>query len=314
VLIPTFNRRQLVLETLESLESQSVPVDRFEVIVAIDGSSDDTVDALKVFRPAYAFRWLYQRNQGCGAASNAAARQARHDVLIFLDDDQIASPDLIDAHLRVQAEHGPVLVQGFYPLAAGYRRRGASLIYERSYMRSVAPTDRTHPSTAHIWSANISVMRATFREIGGFDESFREYGGEDTDFGLRVAALGVPVIFEPAALSHHQHDVSYPSVRRQAFSAGKSLVHLAQKHAVPIDAFSGGEMTRSTDRRISVGWRRSPLAMEALGRLLTVALRGADVLRVRPLQLAIARLVHRYYKVGGIAVESHAAEIEARHG
>jgi GT2 family glycosyltransferase len=314
VLIPTYNRRRLLLETLESLEHQTLPQERLEVIVAVDGSSDDTVDALKGFRPRYTFRWLYQANQGCAAASNAAARQAQHQVLIFLDDDQIAAPELVAVHVRVQEERGPVLVQGFYPLAPGYDRRGASLIYERSLMRSLAPTDGAHPSTAHIWSANISVMRETFDRIGGFDETFRDYGGEDTDFGLRVAALGVPVVFEPTALSYHQHDVSYRSVRRQAFSAGKSLVHLAEKHAVPLSTFSGGEMARYADRQISAAWRRSPRTMEILGRTLMIALRCADALRLRPVQLGIARLVHRYYKVGGIAVESRKLEGQARHG
>lgn len=313
VLVPTFNRRRILLQTLDSLKHQTLPLDRYEVIVAVDGSTDDTVEALKRYQPPYRFRWLYQPNAGCAAASNAAARQARHDVLVFLDDDQLASPALLEVHLRAQ-ERQEVLLQGFYPLARGYDWRGASVLYERSYMRSMAPTDRVHQSTAHIWSANISVRQETFQRVGGFDESFREYGGEDTDFGLRVAALGIPVIFDPEALSYHQHDVSYASVRRQAYFTGKSLVRLAKKHNMPLTSFSGGEPSRTIDRRVDRIWRLSPRSMETLGRTLTLGLRVADLLRLRPAQVGLARLVRRFYTVGGIAVESKQGEATSRYG
>lgn len=312
VLIPTYNRCQILLQTLDSLRHQTLPLERYEVIVAVDGSTDDTVEALRQYHPPYQFRWIYQPNGGCASACNAAARLAQHEVFVFLDDDQLASPQLLATHVRSQ-EGRPVLVQGFYPLAPGYAWRGASIVYEGSYLRSLAPTDRAHPSTAHIWSANISVTRETFQRVGGFDESFREYGGEDTDFGLRVAGLGIPVIFEPEALSYHQHDVSYASVRRQAFCTGKSLVRLARKHDLALSSFSGGEPDRDIDRRVGLVWRRSPRLMEALGRTLTLGLLMADAVRLRPAQVTLARLVRRYYTVGGIALESAAQEAHAHN-
>src|SRR5438105_540388 len=225
VVIPTYNRRAFLLQTLESLERQTASGDAFEVVVGVDGSTDGTVQALERLDPPYLLRWVDQRNGGPAAATNAAARIARHEVLIFLDDDQLAAPGLVEAHLRAHQRLGDVLVQGFYPLAPGYDRRGASLLYQRSFISTFAPIDRAHPTTAHVWSANMSLRRATWAAVGGLDETFREYGGEDTDFGVRLARdRGVPVLFEPAALSYHLHSVSYRATRRQAFSAGRSLV------------------------------------------------------------------------------------------
>jgi glycosyltransferase involved in cell wall biosynthesis len=315
VLIPTYNRCSFLVQTLTSLQSQSIDHERFEVIVAIDGSTDDTVQALERFKANYPLRWIYQPNQGSAAASNTAAREARHEVLIFLDDDQIASPDLVAVHLEVQQQQGPALVQGFYPLAAGYDRRGASLIYQHWLERSFAPLDRQHPITPEIWSANISLTRDLWAQVRGFDEGFRDYGNEDTDFGIRVAAIGVPVVFEPRALSYHLHRVSYGAARRQAFSGGKSIVHLARKHSLPIDGFIGGPIDHGATRRLASAWRTAPRAMDALGRTLIASLWAADLLRVRRLQLMMARVLHRYYKVGGLALET-VAELQARveHG
>jgi GT2 family glycosyltransferase len=314
VLIPTYNKRAFLMQTLKGLEVQSVGPDRYEVIVAVDGSSDDTVEALKNFTPSYPLRWVHQRNQGSAAASNTAARQARNEILIFLDDDQIASSALVEVHLEVQQHQGPALIQGFYPLAPGYDRRGTSLIYERWLMRSFEPLDRQHPTNPAIWSANISLPRECWERVGGFDEGFREYGGEDTDFGMRVAALGIPVLFEPRALSYHLHRVGYRAARRQAFSGGKSLVHLARKHSLPIEAMSGGSIERGLNRRVAAAWRKAPRAMDALGRALTASLWAADLLRVRSLQLTMARALHRYYKVGGLVLESDRFASKEKNG
>jgi GT2 family glycosyltransferase len=149
----------------------------------------------------------------------------------------------------------------------------------------------------------MSLRRSTWALVGGLDETFREYGGEDTDFGMRVAASGVPVVFEPRALSYHMHEVNYRQVRTQAYSQGRSLVRLARKHAVGLETFSGSQMTRWVDRAVAAGWRRSPRLMESLGRGLVGPLWAADLVAVPPAQLTAARLLHRYYKVGGIAIE-----------
>ena len=312
VVIPTYNRRSSLLRTLDSFDRQTAPPSCFEVIVGVDGSTDGTVEALESLRPAYKLRWVVQQNRGPAAATNAAARLAEREVLIFLDDDQLAAPGFIAAHLDAHERLGDVLVQGFYPLAPGYDRRGASLLYQRWLFITFAPLDRSHPTTSHVWSANMSLRRGTWAAVGGLDETFREYGGEDTDFGVRVAREhGASVIFEPAALSYHMHEVSYDTVRRQAFSAGRSLVRLAQKHMVPLESFSGGELNRFIDRTVQAGWRANPMAMDVLGRTLMAPLVVADLIRIRPLQLTAARLLHRYYKIGGIATEQ-GQEVEVR--
>ncbi len=314
VIIPTYNRRDSLLQTLATLDRQSVAPEQYEVIVGVDGSTDGSVEALAGLRPPYSLRWVWQENRGPAAATNAAARLARHEVLVFLDGDQLASPELLAAHLDAHQRHGVVLVQGLYPLAPGYDRRGASLMYQRALFQALAPMESSHPCQPHIWSANFSCRRESWAMVGGFDEAFREYGGEDTDFGLRVVALGVPCIFEPQALSYHLHVVSYSSHRHQAFSEGRSMVRLAEKHAVPVESFDGGALNRPIDRAFRAAWVSSPRVADLIGRLMTAGLWGADVWRIRQAQVAAARLVHRFYKVGGITIESAATRSQASRG
>jgi GT2 family glycosyltransferase len=307
ICIPSYNRREYLLATLRSLNHQSADSDAYEVIVADDGSSDGTLEALAELRPRYRLRWFTQPNAGPAAASNAAAELAENEVLIFLDADQVCTPDMVSVHLEIHECEGNVFVQGLFPLADGFRSRAASLLYERALLSALEPIDRRHPASCHMWSAQVSVRRSVWNEIGGFDSSFREYGGEDTDFGLRVAALGVPFIFDPRALSFHLHEVSYRSLRRQAYDEGCSIVRLSEKHGLPVRTLFGGDLDKPIDRVFEAGWSGVPQAMEAFGRVLTVGVMAADTVRVRPLQLLAARFVHRWYKVGGLVAAGYRA-------
>lgn len=300
---PSYNRRELLLATLRSLERQTVDPDRFEVVVVDDGSTDGTIEALARLRPPYRLRWVTQQNAGPAAATNAAAQLAEHDVLIFLDADQICVPEMVATHLETHEREGNVFVQGLYPLAEGYRSRAASLLYEKSLLDALAPLDHRHPISPYMWSAQVSVRRAVWEEVGGFDASFRAYGGEDTDFGLRVAALGVPFVFEPGALSYHLHEVGYRSFGRQGFDEGRSVIRLANKHGLPLDDLFGGPLGKPIDRAILAGWRSTSKGMRALGWALTAGVRTTDLLRVRTAQLLAARLVYRFYKLGGLVAE-----------
>lgn len=306
ICIPSYNRKELLLATLRSLNRQSVPPDSYEVIVADDGSTDGTVDALATLQTRYRLRWLTQSNAGPAAASNAAAELAENEVLIFLDADQICSPDMVAAHLETHQREGNVFVQGLYPLAEGISR-AASLLYESELLSALQPIDRAHPASPHMWSAQVSVRRAAWKQVGGFDSTFREYGGEDTDFGLRIAALGVCFLFEPRAFSYHLHDVSYRSLRRQAYDEGCSVVHLSEKHGLPVETLFGGPLDKPIDRVFEAGWTTFPRGMDAFGEALTLGVRAADAVRVRPLQLLAARFVHRWYKIGGMVAAGYRA-------
>lgn len=303
ICIPSYNRKELLLATLRSLDTQTADPACYEVIVVDDGSTDGSVEALATLETRYRLRWVSQENAGPAAASNAAARLAANEILIFLDADQVCDPDLVAVHLETHRRRGNVFVQGLYPLADGYRSRGASLLYEKCLFDALQPLDRSHPTTPQMWSAQVSVRRAAWQAIGGFDSTFRMYGGEDTDFGLRIATLGVEFIFEPRAMSYHLHDVSYASFRRQAFDEGRSIIRLSRKHDLTIEALFGGPLDKPIDHVFSWGWRRSNRGMRALGRLMTGGLMAADLVRVRPAQLLAARFLHRFFKLGGLCAE-----------
>ena len=304
VCIPTRNRADLLRLTLESLNRQSVDRDRLQVVVGDDGSTDATLSMLQAFAAGFELRWTGSCGRGSGAARNAAARAAAHEVLIFLDDDQIASPDLVAAHLEAHERFGVVMVQGDYPLAWDCHRGGASLVYEQARVNWMTSTHGT--DYRHLWGANFSVRRQTWAEVGGFDEDLPR--NQDQDFGLRVTDLGVPFISSPQALSHHLHRVSIAGLRRQSFEMGCCMVRISRKRRVPVAVLLASPidrpLDRPLDRLVRRFWRWSPRCSAALGWAVGGLLWAADRLRLRPAQVVSARLLRRFHFLGGIAVES----------
>lgn len=303
VCIPTRNRRYLLAGTLRSLEAQSVGPGRLQVVIADDGSTDGTAEYLDQLAFKLPIERVSLPGRGGGAARNAAASRARGDVLIFLDDDQLCSSELVAAHLAVHQRFGDVLVQGLYPLAAGCNRRGTSLVYQWAQSRTLsALSPLVVGGFWHVWGGNISVRRATWARAGGYDEQLPR--SQDLDFGLRVAGLGVPFVFEPRALSYHVHSISAAGFRRQHFSEGRTMARLSAKHGLPIGGLLGGRYGRLADRLASLAWRLNPAAAHRIGVAIGSSLWAADTLGLPSAQLAAARLLRRYFEVGGITAET----------
>ena len=87
VIIPTYNRKESLLRTLAALEKQTLPVDRFEVIVISDGSTDGTSDAISSTSFSFEVGFFEQQNSGPSVARNFGAQKANNEVIVFLDDD-----------------------------------------------------------------------------------------------------------------------------------------------------------------------------------------------------------------------------------
>jgi GT2 family glycosyltransferase len=147
-------------------------------------------------------------------ARNQLAGAARGELLVFLDVDCIPAPGLLAAYAAALREHDALALgetrylPGGLPAEAGEDEllRVATRHPERA---DLFPTDgppRLDSRHDLFWSLNFGLRRGTFAErIGGFDEAYRGYGIEDTDFGRRAAAAGVPLCWLGDALAFHQH-------------------------------------------------------------------------------------------------------------
>ncbi len=145
------------------------------------------------------------------AARNRAAREARSPHLLFLDVDCIPLGGLVGMLDDALTSEDALICAEVRYLGPGDAAPGwteASLLAAgRPHPVRAFPAAglRTEPHPGLFWSLAFGIRRDRFEALGGFDEDFHGYGAEDTDFGYRAAAAGLPLRFLGGAIACHQH-------------------------------------------------------------------------------------------------------------
>lgn len=230
VVLPVYNRTDLLARTLAGLVAQTYPHDLFEVVVADDGSEEDVAAVVHRFADRLTARTVRRDHDGYGAgqARNLGVAHTDAPVVVFVDADCIPDPDLVARHARWHHLADNLVVIGarhhldtshFDPdeIASGVARPravvfGAEEIPRRSPssdFRAVLhrrTADLRHGDEAFrsLVSSNFSVRRDRFRRVGGFSEDFHRWGGEDTELGWRLFTAGLFFVADDRAAIYHQ--------------------------------------------------------------------------------------------------------------
>lgn len=222
VIIPTYNQADCLELTLGSLTRQTVGRDGFEVIVVDDASVQDVRAVVRRHEAGLRLRYVrHDVNRGRSAARNSGVAAARGDRLLLMDADSLAAPDLVERHLRLPGDTGPEVVFGrriepswgtFATLRQAIPAEAGLLPMEgdhRDLPQSDAGVFDVYRRTAWMFgfTHNLSLSRELYLRVGGFDESFVQWGYEDTDFTYRIyrhfGRDSSCFRYEPAALCYH---------------------------------------------------------------------------------------------------------------
>jgi GT2 family glycosyltransferase len=200
VVVPSHERITRLRWLLNALEEQTLPRDRWELVVVHD-STDGTEELLETHPLARAGLLRRVRLEpGTGSASrqrNAGWRSTSAPLVAFVDDDCRPEPRWLDELVAAARDNPGAIVQGATKPDP----------YEAEIMEW-APRARSidvDPPGPHAQSCNILYPRATLEAVGGFDESIRT-AGEDLDLAARARARGAGYVGAPEALAYHAVD------------------------------------------------------------------------------------------------------------
>jgi len=220
----TYNRAALLERVLEACFDQTVDGDAYEVVLVDDGSSDQTASVIERARgrATCAFVVVAQANAGLARARNAGIARSSGERIIFIDDDVLPLPNFVREHVSGSVRHPHAIVRG-----------GAIEVENPDELPPPIWSIKNY-SGNYFWTTNVSLPLATIRSIGGFDETFSEYGWEDIEVGLRLRAAGVPAVFHPRALVFHVKPPptqgSVAKMVAQARAQARTAVQLVRRH------------------------------------------------------------------------------------
>ncbi len=234
VIIPTHNRPETLRNTLVALGEQTLPADRFEVLVVDDGSAENHRVPLRAFRESFDFTLIEKEQGGLAAARNRGAERAAGEILHFLDDDVMPARETLEQHLESHAaESEPVAVVGSLPFPRHVKLNAFLWYIERSGHYDLYKHPRKYPGgkpPMPPMNGNSSISRELFFKIGKYDESFRQYGSEDLELGYRLARSGVRFVYNPRAIGYHDHIKDFPRFCIDMETAGDSLIRVYRKY------------------------------------------------------------------------------------
>jgi glycosyltransferase involved in cell wall biosynthesis len=194
VAISTYQRRTRLPRLIEALEQQTLSRHLFEIIIVDDASTDGTIEVLRQLAEASSLQLRVVRNEqnsGPAGGRNTAWRAARGPIVAFTDDDCVPTPGWLETGLEGMQKGVDILVGRTAPAPDQLHLLGP-------FSRTMVTTDERYFATC-----NIFYRREDLEVVDGFDEGFRNKGGEDTDLAYRIRRLGRRVSFVPDALVHH---------------------------------------------------------------------------------------------------------------
>ena len=221
VVIPARDASESLSACLDALERQTVPREKYEIVVVNDGPVDV---AIEIITDRHGAILLSQPQRGAAAARNLGAKQAQGEILLFTDADCVPEPNWIEAMIAPFADQEVMGVCGVVRTRqTGLLPRFVQLEYDYRY-RNIAK----HTQIDFINTGTAGYRKHVFMDSEGFREDL--LGAEDTELSFRLASAGYRMIFAPQAIVYHSHPESVVEYarRKNHYSYWRMMVY--QRH------------------------------------------------------------------------------------
>ncbi|MFN5967842.1 MAG: glycosyltransferase family 2 protein [Pseudanabaena sp.] len=193
IIIPTYNRLPILQKCLQAMEAQDF-IEPYEIVVVDDGSTDGTVEFLQSRRTKFPHVRLFQQNhEGAAIARNTGIDVASGDIIVFIDSDLVVTPVFLASHAKALAGSDRAFTYGRVINTSNFEDPTSE------------PLKVTDLSNAFFATGNVAIAKHWLIEAGKFDTSFRPYGWEDLELGVRLKNLGLKLIKCPDAVGYHWH-------------------------------------------------------------------------------------------------------------
>ncbi len=222
VIIPTFNRANFLIKTIDSVLEQNVEID--EIIIVDDGSNDNTQEICS----QYNIKYIYQDNQGVSSARNIGIRQATNDWIAFCDSDDIWHKDKIEKQISFHKNNPNILVSHTDEIW----KFNDKIIKKKAHQKK--PKGYCfidNLNSCKIGASTLLLHKSILNNIGLFDEKLTAC--EDYDLWLRILEkyeLGLVDEELIVKIAGHKGQLSFETSMMDTFRVQSLKKHLHGKY------------------------------------------------------------------------------------
>jgi glycosyltransferase involved in cell wall biosynthesis len=247
VIIPTYNRSELLDYSLNSLVLQEPGQTSFEVIVADDGSSDNTKEIVRSYAEKMDVKYVFQEDKGYRPASarNLGISIAQGDICVMIDSGVILDPSCLVEHVNFHRSKGTKVaaigyVYGFdqgddelldklkeIVIPMKPKESISNLSKDKAFKDArdyhyINYRDKIQELPApwiYFWTCHLSVGRENLINVGMFDEQYNgRWGCEDNDLGFRLNQSGTGIhLLRSAKSIHYPHYEDFSEKKKQGY-------------------------------------------------------------------------------------------------
>ena len=214
-IICTYNRAKYIGPLLESVAANDLPKSEYEILLVDYNCTDNTREICEAFADAHKdvnFRYVVEPEQGLSAAKNRGIKEAKGDIIVYIDDDALVDTwylrsysEWLETHPETMACGGPIepLYETVEPAwMTPYTK--ALLTAWMDYGNQV----REYPQGRYPGGGNAAYRKSVFEQVGLFNTSLGRNGGnlmgsEEKDIFEKMEALKMQILYLPMPVLHH---------------------------------------------------------------------------------------------------------------
>lgn len=258
LVIPAYNRGDLIAETIQSALQQSVPF--HEIIVVNDGSTDDTATVVKSFGAHVTL--ITTENQGVQAARNTGVQASKTDLVVLLDSDDLLEAEHLSCLGSWMLSDAPADI--VYCNFVSFDETGKhtdkfsgapngffdGAIQDGNFLYDIPDLYKRSLAYQPLFPSGSLFRKSFYQSIGGYNPQFNRVGAEDWEFALRAIALGrVAVCTSPLVrIRKHGGNDSRDAMRMNLGEA--EILDYALKQHLGADAHATEILASIDDRRV----------------------------------------------------------------
>jgi len=215
VIICTYNREKYICPLLESLAANDLSKSEYEILLVDNNCQDHTREVCQQFaasHPDISFRYVVETEQGLSAARNCGIREAKGELIVYVDDDALVDANYLSSYVRYFNANAQVMALGG-PIEPLYETQEPDWMspYTRALLTAwmnYGDHPREYPRGRYPGGGNAAYRKVVFEQVGLFNTNLGRKGSslmasEEKDIFDKMHALGMKVMYIPEPVLHH---------------------------------------------------------------------------------------------------------------